>query len=75
MKSVSDLQGLWPDFRTFAEDIGVKAGTAQQWRVRDRIPGEYWHHIVAKAKARAIRGVTFEVLEALSKQKEPEVAK
>lgn len=74
MKNIHELQSSWPDFQSFADDLGVRAGTAQQWRVRDKVPGEYWHKIVEKAAARKIRGVTFDLLEQLCRSKKTEAA-
>lgn len=35
------FQRRWPSYRDFATDAGVSYVTAQQWRYRNSIPGEY----------------------------------
>jgi hypothetical protein len=41
--------------------IGVKPNTVQYWRVRNRIPPEFWRHLIAMPAA-AEAGVTTDAL-------------
>lgn len=60
--SHTDLINLWPSLSDFASDLSVKYGTAKAMRRRSSIPPGYWAAMVAKAKARKIKGVTEEAL-------------
>lgn len=58
----SDIINLWPGLSQFAEDLGVRYGTAKAMRRRGRIPSEYWCRLAQKAEERSIGGVTIESL-------------
>jgi len=54
MKTVADIIDLWPSQADFASDCDAKWMTAHQWRLRDRIPPEYWASLVKAAKKRGL---------------------
>ena len=54
----------WPSLSDFAEDLGVKYGTAKAMRRRGSIPAEYWMVAVNRAADRNYSGVTLEALAA-----------
>lgn len=54
MKTVADIIDLWPSQADFASDCEAKWMTAHQWRLRDRIPPEYWSALVKAAKRRGL---------------------
>nr|BDD43725.1 hypothetical protein 6 [Spirochaetaceae bacterium] len=58
----SDIINLWPNLSQFADDLGVRYGTAKAMRRRGRIPPEYWCCLVQKASERGICGVTTDAL-------------
>ena len=58
----ADIINLWPALPQFAEDLGVRYGTAKAIRRRGRIPPEYWFRLVQKAEERGICGVTTDLL-------------
>ena len=65
----TEIIDAWPSTRKdlygiFAADLGIDRGQARGFRHRNKIPPAYWTRVVAKAKARKIRGVTWEVLAA-----------
>ena len=68
MKSFSDVIDQWPapSLQSFAEDVGIRYGTAQIMRHRDRINSRYWRRIVKAAQARKIEGVSLELMAALA---------
>ena len=45
-----------------AGDIGINPITVRQWGNRGSIPSKYWPAIVEAAKAKRIRGVTYQAL-------------
>lgn len=57
-----DVIDQWPSLKEFADDIGVEYGTAKAARRRNSIPDEWRPRVIEKARARGIRGVTFESL-------------
>lgn len=58
----SDIIDQWPSIGAFAADLDVPYGTAKAMRRRQSIPPAYWKVVVAKARARRIKGVTLEAL-------------
>lgn len=60
--SHTDLINLWPTLSDFAADLSLKYGTAKAMRRRSSIPSGYWDAMIAKAKMRKIKGVTYEAL-------------
>lgn len=77
--SHTDLINLWPSLSAFAEDIAIQYGTAKAMRRRNSIPPTHWPAMVAKAKARKIKGVSLEALTlaaaAPAKVEAPDMAK
>ena len=53
---------LWPSLSVFADDIGVKYGTAKAMRRRSSIPPEYWLRVITAAASHTIRGVSLDAL-------------
>jgi len=43
---------LWPTAREFASDLNVQYSTVCSWKMRNRIPPEYWLEILAAARLR-----------------------
>jgi hypothetical protein len=63
MQSFSEIVTRWPSLQTLANDMGgVPVTTVQSWRDRDSIPNRRWPCLIKAAKARGIRGVTYEKL-------------
>lgn len=62
MKSFAEIIDRWPSLRDFANDLDIPYTTAGSMKSRDAINPVYWPRIVASAKARGIRGVTYERL-------------
>lgn len=60
----SDIINLWPSLSQFADDLGVRYGTAKAMRRRGRIPSEYWFRLAQKAEERGMAGATIDVLAA-----------
>jgi hypothetical protein len=65
----AEIIDAWPSDRKdaygkFAGDMGITRTKATAWRHRGSIPQPYWLKVVAKAKARRIKGVTLEALAA-----------
>jgi hypothetical protein len=48
------FQRRWPTYSDFAADAGVSYVTAQQWRYRNSIPGEYDEAIGVAAVRRGL---------------------
>lgn len=59
---VRELQKKWPTYAAFARSVGVSDGAAQQWRLRESIPPEYWPNVVSAAEAAGVHGITIESL-------------
>ena len=62
MTTVSDIIGKWPTQKLFATDIDVPETTASSWKQRHSIPAKYHAAIVVSAKARKLKGITYEAL-------------
>lgn len=58
----SEIIDKWPSIGAFAADLDVPYGTAKAMRRRQSIPPAYWPTVVAKARARRIKGISLEVL-------------
>lgn len=69
MDTFSDIIMRWPSLREFADDLGVPYVTAQVMKHRDSIAAEHWSAVVAGARARKIKGVSFELLARLKAEK------
>ncbi len=65
MHTFREVIAAWPSLETLAEDAGVSANTAKQWRTRNKIPDERWAAVAAGADRRGLP-VTLEVLADLS---------
>jgi hypothetical protein len=63
------LLRLWPDVRTIAADLGISYFTVAAWMRRDSVPTWHWDALIASARRRRIRGVTFVTLRARSAQR------
>lgn len=61
MDTYRDIIGLWPSLREFADDIGVRYGTAQVMRYRNQLKDEHWQAVVAAASRRGLP-VTLDIL-------------
>lgn len=57
-----DVIALWPDLAAFAADIGVATNTAKQMRRRNSIGDAHRAAVVAAARRRGFKGVTFQFL-------------
>lgn len=55
--TVTRFQKRWPSYAEFAADAGVNYGTAQVWRHRNSIPGDYDLHIAHGAARRGLGSV------------------
>lgn len=65
-QSHADIIKAWPgDLPAFAADHNVEYETAKKYRYRG-IPAYRWNDTVRLAKLRKVKGVTHDVLEALS---------
>jgi hypothetical protein len=62
MTTYTEIIDRWPSLHTFADDIGVRYGTAQVMRYRGSISAKYWQRVVAAAADRGIEGVTLDLL-------------
>jgi len=62
METISDILGLWPSRSELAADLAEKYVTVSAWGARNSIPADRWMEMVASAKRRGIKGVTFDVL-------------
>ncbi|MBY5821455.1 hypothetical protein [Rhizobium leguminosarum] len=60
--SISALIDEWATIAEFAADVGCGYEAARQMRLRESIAPGHWSKVVSAAKARDIRGVTFEWL-------------
>lgn len=65
MDSFRDLLGQWPSLEALAHDVGATTHRVSKWRIRDRVPSEYWQALLEGAERRGIP-VTPEILIALS---------
>jgi hypothetical protein len=50
-------------YREVAARMGVHHSTVSRWKT-EGIPPEYWPRVVRMARARKVRGITLEVIEA-----------
>lgn len=64
-----EIIGQWPTIAVFADDIGVKVGTAKLMRFRDSIHSDHWQAVVRAAKTRNIKGITPQLLIDLQAEK------
>lgn len=71
MKDFRTLIDLWPSVSAFADDIGIRERHAQVMRFRNSVPPDYWSAMVAAAKRRAIKGITYEGLAKLRGGRRP----
>lgn len=55
-----ELIDLWPTKAAFATEVGHPYQRAFHWYLRNQIPAEYWHSVLAKA---AERGVTLSLID------------
>lgn len=62
--SISDLISRWPTIGEFAAAIGCGYEAARQMRKRESIAPEHWESVIAAAKRRGLKGVTWEWLAA-----------
>lgn len=62
MKSYRDVIRAFGGPSEFAAAIGANANTARSWLHRDSVPPEWWVAVVKAARAKRIRGITFEVM-------------
>lgn len=62
MQSFSDIIGRWPSIRAYADDIGVRYVTAQVMKHRDRIASDHWKAVVAAARKRGFKDITYDLL-------------
>lgn len=69
MLTFREVIAAWPSLESLADDAGVSANTAKQWRTRNKIPDERWEAVVAGAARRGIASVSLEVLASLSAKK------
>lgn len=53
--SHADVIDWWPSAAQLAREIGLDPQTVQKWRVRARIPADYWPAVIKAGKARKIR--------------------
>lgn len=60
--SFSELIARWPNVSKFAEDIKAPYQTAAAMKRRDSIDPNYWPKLIETARARGIKGVTWERL-------------
>jgi DNA-binding transcriptional regulator YdaS (Cro superfamily) len=63
--TASEIIDLLGGTSQLAETLGVQPSTVSNWRVRQVIPGEYWREMVAQAKRKQIKAVTFDALAGL----------
>ncbi|MCH8197436.1 MAG: hypothetical protein IH904_05075 [Proteobacteria bacterium] len=72
MRGFAEIIDSWPvpAVRTFAQDLGIREGTASAWKTRG-IPAHAWFAVVEAAKVRNIAGVTYEVLARLAARLKP----
>ncbi|MEH6474452.1 MAG: hypothetical protein V7727_02130 [Sneathiella sp.] len=57
MKNFRLIIEQWPNVAELAADLGVKKGTVDLWKHRNKIPAEYWKAVTEAAKRRGIKGV------------------
>lgn len=71
MKTHRTIIDSWPDMEAFARDIGASINTAKAIRQRGWIPDWYWWRVVRAAERRDLKGVSFETLAKLAKERAP----
>jgi hypothetical protein len=71
MTTYTEIIDRWPSLTTYAEDIGVRYGTAQVMRYRGSIPARYWKRVVAAAARRGIDGVSLDLLASIEAEPKP----
>ena len=69
MKNVTDLINAFGGSSELARRINVPIPTVGAWKFRGSVPPEHYPDLVALAKELRIKGVTFESLYALRKEK------
>ena len=52
--AITLFQQRWPDYQTFADDLGVSTGLVQTWRVRNAMPAVYNYQAAVAAERRKI---------------------
>lgn len=65
MGSMEDFRAIivkWPDLDALAADAGAGREAVKKWKQRNTIPSEYWAAIIHGAEARAIDGVTADLM-------------
>lgn len=67
MKNINDLITKFGGYRELAAAIGSASVTVAVWKHRGNIPAQHYPAIIAAAKARRIRGVSFEALYAMGR--------
>ena len=65
MNSFRDIIDLWPSIRDFANEIGVRYGTAQVMRYRNQLKDEHWQAVVSAAAKRGLP-VTLDMLASIA---------
>jgi hypothetical protein len=71
MTTYTEIIDRWPSLSSYAEDIGVRYGTAQVMRYRGSIPARYWKRVVAAAARRGIEGVSLDLLASIEAEPRP----
>lgn len=62
-----ELLRLWPKLVYVASALDVSHSAVRQWASRDVIPRAFWQPLVTLAKKDKIPGVTYEIIEQISK--------
>jgi hypothetical protein len=71
MTTYTEIIDRWPSLSTYADDIGVRYGTAQVMRYRGSIPAKYWKRVVTAAARRGIEGVSLDLLASIEAEPRP----
>lgn len=69
MDSFNDILAAWPSPEALGADIGVDPKLIAVWKHRNRIPSAHWAVLVAAAEKCGIKGVTFQGLVELVRQR------
>lgn len=69
MEDFRSILVKWPSLETLASDVDATEAAVRKWHQRNTIPADYWVSVELAAKARAIDGVTVNVLAELAKRR------
>lgn len=74
METFKDLLDQWPSMEALAGDVGATVHRVRKWRVRNRVPAEYWDALLRAAGEREIAATPELLVSLAAEQRDAETA-